>query len=215
MDSILNNLEAIVKNNRVVGISVSGGLDSTLLAYLLHNIKYKLDSDVRFMFFCVNRPDDSITHARRIVDYIDKQFNQHRSEIYIVGNGDLHHTEQVRSGMREAINQHHLDLLVTGVTKNPEELLPNYDYDKFKDADGTPYNGPVRVKPANPKFVNPFWDITKKETVKMIKDLNLIDIPRITHTCTGSKTTRCNRCWQCCERAWAFLENDFIDTGRM
>lgn len=215
MDSILNNLETIVKNNRVVGISVSGGLDSTLLAYLLHDIKYKLDSDTCFKFFCVDRPDDSIVHARRIVDYIDNHFNQPRSEIYVVGNGSLHHTEQVRSGMKEAITNHDLDLLVTGVTKNPDELLPNYAYDSFKDPDGTLYNGPVRVKPINPKFVNPFWDVTKEQTVKIIKELNLIDIPQITHTCTGSKTTRCNRCWQCCERAWAFLKNDFIDTGTM
>lgn len=215
MNSVLSILEDIVRNNIVVGISVSGGLDSTLLAYLLHDLKYKLDSGVQFKFFCVDRPDDSITHARRIVDYIDKCFNQSHSKIYIVGDGTLHHAEQVKSGMREAISQYGLDLLVTGVTKNPDELLPNYVYDSFKDLDGTIYNGPVRVKPQNPKFVNPFWDVTKQETVKLIKDMALIELPNITHTCTGSRTTRCNRCWQCCERAWAFLKNDYIDTGTM
>lgn len=220
MNKILLDLEHIIKSNKVVGISVSGGLDSTLLAYLLHDIKYKLNSDVQLKYFCVPRPDDSIAHVQRIVQYIDAHFNQPPSEIHIVGDGTLHHSEQVKSGMREAVQKYELDVLVTGVTKTPEscdppEYLPNYEYGKFVEPDGTPYNGPVRVKTQNPKFINPFWDITKVETVKLVKDLNLSFIPEITHTCTGSKSLRCNRCWQCCERAWAFSKNDLIDTGTM
>ena len=42
MDVVLSNLEFIVKDYNKVGISISGGLDSTLLAYLLHDFKYKL-----------------------------------------------------------------------------------------------------------------------------------------------------------------------------
>jgi 7-cyano-7-deazaguanine synthase in queuosine biosynthesis len=220
MDTIITNLENLIKNNKVIGISISGGLDSTLLAYLLHDIKYKTNSDISLKFFCVPRPDDSIVHARRIVDYIDSQFNQSTSVIHCVGQGDLHHSEQVKSGMREAIQKYDLDILVSAVTKNPEicdppEYLPNYAYGSFLEKDGTPYNGPVRVKPQNPKFINPFWDNTKADTVRLIKDLNLTEIPKITHTCTGSKTLRCNQCWQCCERAWAFAKNNLIDTGTM
>ena len=181
----------------------------------IDDIKYKIKSDVVFKFFCVDRPDDSMAHARRIVDYIDKTFNQPTSEIYKVGDGTLFHSEQVKSGMREAVQKYEFDILVAGVTKNPEEKLPGYEYDTFLDPDGTPYNGPIRVKPQNPKFINPFWDITKEETVKLIKELNLTEIPKITHTCTGSKSIRCGVCWQCCERAWAFAKNNFIDEGTM
>jgi hypothetical protein len=220
MNKILVDLENLIKNNKVIGISISGGLDSTLLAYLLHDIKYKTNSDVSLKFFCVPRPDDSIIHARRIVNYIDNKFNQSTSIIYSVGQGDLHHSEQVKSGMKEAIQTHDLDILVSAVTKNPEsceppEYLSNYRYDAFRESDGTPYNGPVRVKPKNPKIVSPFWDITKEETVRLMKELDLTDIPSITHTCTGSKSLRCNLCWQCCERAWAFAKNNLIDTGTM
>lgn len=79
MDTIITNLENLIKHNKVIGISISGGLDSTLLAYLLHDIKYKTNTD----------------------------------------------------------------------------------------------------------------------------------------TCTGSKNLRCNQCWQCCERSWAFAKNNLIDTGKM
>ena len=220
MNTILSDLENLIKSHKTIGISISGGIDSTLLAYLLHDIKYKTNSDVKLVFFCVPRPDDSIIHAQRIVDYIDKEFNQSPSQLHSVGNGDLYHAEQVKSGMREAIQKYELDILVTGVTKNPEDLdppqyLPNYKYNTFQNPDGTYYNGPIRVKPLNPKFISPFWNISKEETVKLIKELNLTEIPNITHTCTGSKDIRCNKCWQCCERAWAFYKNNMIDTGTM
>lgn len=217
MNTILSDLENLIKQHQVIGISISGGLDSTLLAYLLHDIKYKLGSNVELKFFCVERPDDSIIHAQRIVDYIDKCFDQPASIIHRVGSGDLYHSEQVKSGMREAIQKYELDILVTGVTKNPEDVGEKlkYEYDTFKNPDGTYYNGPNRIKPLNPKFVNPFWDITKEETVRLIKELNLTEIPKITHTCTGSKLLRCGKCWQCCERAWAFYKNNMIDTGTM
>lgn len=220
MNTILVDLENLIKNNKIIGISISGGVDSTLLAYLLHDIKYKTNSDVILKFFCVPRPDDSLVHAQRIVDYIDNHFNQPPSTIHCVGRGDLHHSEQVKSGMMEAIQSYDLDVLVSAVTKNPEscdppEYLSNYKYGEFTDPNGTPYNGPVRVKPKNPKIVSPFWDITKEHTVRLIKELNLTEIPKITHTCTGSKTLRCNRCWQCCERAWGFAKNNLIDTGTM
>jgi hypothetical protein len=220
MNTILSDIENIIKNHKTIGIAVSGGLDSTLLAYLLTYTKYKLQSSAELKYFCVPRPDDSILHARRVVDYIDRWFNQPPSTIYSVGQGDLHHSEQVKSGMREAIQTHNLDILVAGVTMNPEscnppEYLPNYEYGKFTEPDGTPYNGPIRVKPQNPKFINPFWNVTKEETVALMKEMQLTEIPNITHTCTGSKSKRCGVCWQCCERAWAFAKNDLIDTGTM
>lgn len=220
MNDILKQLEDIVVNKRNIGISVSGGLDSTLLAYLLHDIKHKTNSPAKLQYFCVPRPDDSIVHVERVVAYIDSYFKQPPSKIHIVGDGTLHHREQVKSGMREAVQKYDIDVLVTGVTKTPEsceppEYLPNYEYGKFIDPDGTPYNGPVRVKTQNPKFINPFWGITKVETVGLIKELGLAVIPEITHSCTGSKSIRCGRCWQCCERAWAFSKNDFIDKGTM
>lgn len=220
MNNILVDLENLIKNNKIIGITVSGGVDSTLLAYLLHDIKYKTNSDVTLKFFCVPRPDDSMIHAQRIVDYIDQHFNQTPSIIHQVGSGDLHHSKQVRSGMIEALQNYELDILLQAVTKNPEscdppEYLQNYRYGEFKEPDGTPYNGPIRVKPQHPKVVSPFWDVTKAEIVRLIKELNLTEIPTITHTCTGSKSLRCNQCWQCCERAWAFAKNNLIDTGTM
>jgi hypothetical protein len=215
MKNILTDVEEILEKYRKIGLLVSGGLDSSLLAYLLHDIKYKTNRNNSFEFFVVPRPDDSVVHVNRIVDYLDNQFNQPKSTIHIVGRGDLHHSKQVTSGMTEAVLNYDCDIYLSATTTNPPELLPNYKYGFFREPDGTPYNGPVRKKSYHPKLIDIFWDYTKEDTVKIIKDYDLADIMNLTHTCTGSKSTRCNACWQCCERAWAFKKNNLIDTGTM
>lgn len=215
MKSILSDVEDILKKYHKIGLLVSGGLDSSLLAYLLHDIKYKTNGDNIFEFFVVPRPDDSVIHVNRVVDYIDNHFNQPKSTIHVVGTGDLHHSKQVTSGMKDAVMNYDCDIFLSSTTTNPPVLLPNYAYGKFVEPDGTPYNGPIRKKSWHPKLIDIFWDYTKYDTVKIVKDMNLTDIMNLTHTCTGSNLLRCKICWQCCERAWAFKENNFIDTGTM
>lgn len=217
---ILKIIEDLVKTNDTIGVFVSGGVDSTILSYLLHDARAKYKPSLSIKYFCVRRPDDSAQHARRVVDYIDSVFNLKESVINYVGDGSLHHRDQVKSGIIEAMQNYEFDILLTGVTLNPEnanppEMLQNYEYGRFVDPDGFVYNGPTRVESKHPKLFNPFWNYTKKDTVKIIKDFNLVDIPNITHSCTASKTTKCGKCWQCCERAWAFAKNDMIDTGTM
>ena len=214
MRSIITDLEVLLEKYQSIGLLVSGGLDSTLLAYLLHDIVSKKNLTNTFQFFVVPRPDDSVLHVNRVVDYISKHFNI-RPIIHVVCTGDLHHSKQVTSGIREALENYDCDIFLSSITTNPPEKLPNYAYGTFLEPDGTSYDGPIRIKSWHSKLLDPFWDYTKEDTVKIIKDYNLIDIMNLTHTCTGSKSIRCNRCWQCCERSWAFNKNNFIDTGTM
>lgn len=214
MRSIITDLEVLLEKYQSIGLLVSGGLDSTLLAYLLHDIVSKKNLTNTFQFFVVPRPDDSVLHVNRIVDYIGKHFNV-PTTIHVVGNGDVHLSKQVTTGIRDAILNYDCDIYLSSITTNPPELLPGYEYGKFCDVDGTPYNGPIRIKSWHPKLLDPFLNYTKQDTVKIIKDMNLTEIMNLTHTCTGSKSIRCNRCWQCCERTWAFNKNNFKDTGTM
>jgi hypothetical protein len=221
MRTILSDVEDILNKYNNIGIMISGGLDSALLAYLLHDIKYKQNRTTKLNFFVVPKPDGSVMHATNVINYLDMHFNQSASELHIVGNPEgLHHSKMLTSGLIRAIKDFDCEVFLTAVTTNPEQATPpeqllNYEYGKFLEPDGTPYNGPVRVKANHPRVIDAFWDYTKQDTVKIIKDMNLTELVKITHTCTGSKTIRCNKCWQCCERAWAFAKNDFIDKGTM
>jgi hypothetical protein len=214
MKNILLDVESILKKYHNIGVMVSGGLDSTLLAYLLYDIRNKNELTNQIQLFVVPRPDDSYLHVQRVVRYLDKHFNM-KSDIIIAGTGDVHHSKQLASGLKEVIQKYDCDVFLTAITTNPPEKLPNYQYGTFKDENGVAYDGPNRIKSNHPRIVDAFWDYTKKDTVKLIKDLNLTEIMNLSHTCTGSKLIRCGKCWQCCERAWGFSQNNFKDTGKM
>lgn len=219
MKNIYKDVEAVLEKYQNIGIFISGGLDSTVLAYLLFDIRNKTNRKNKLSLFVVPRPDNSYEHALRVIDYLEKTFDM-STDLNVVGTGDVHHTKQLTSGLKEAVEKYECDIYLTAITTNPEnanpaEKLPNYQYDTFKDENGVPYNGPKRIKSWSPKVFDVFWDYTKIDTVRVIKEMGLTEIPNITHTCTGSKSLRCGRCWQCCERAWGFERNNYKDTGTM
>lgn len=196
---IILDLDRILLSKKNIGIFVSGGFDSTLLTYLLFSERNKLGTGNNFSFFTVNRTDDSVVHANKIVSYICNEFADNNSMIRIVGDPDLHHSKQVSSGITEIYDRKDIDVILLADTSNPPAVQ----------------HGPIRTKSLDPKIYQPFFNYTKDVLVKMAIDLNLTDIMEMSHTCTESKLLRCNNCWQCMERAWAFKECKYNDPGVM
>jgi hypothetical protein len=197
---IISNIESTVLNYKIIGLLVSGGFDSTLVSYLVHDARARLNTDNIFEYFTVPRYDDSVIHANRIIDFIDDKFNVVSSIRHIVGDPDLHHSQQVRSGIRDVLNKYeYINVLLVGDNVTPTELP----------------GGPPRGKSNQPKIYQPVHEYTKDVLVQIAMDMNLIEIMKITHTCTESKTLRCNLCWQCRERAWAFNKCNYTDPGTM
>jgi hypothetical protein len=194
--TIHSTLLPILSNGRKIGIFCSGGFDSTLLLFICLSIIKEENLDTHLQVFTVPRHDDSIVHAQRVVDYMNRRFNISLS-IRAVGDPDLEHYKQVSSGLGPALQ--YCDQILLGDTTNPEEVP----------------NGPDRVRSMNEQFVQPFMDSTKRSTVMLSIEVDFIECQTLTHTCTESKTVRCGWCWQCRERAWAFDVNDLIDIGAM
>jgi len=194
--TIHSTLLPILSNGRKIGIFCSGGFDSTLLLFICLSIIKEENLDTHLQVFTVPRHDDSIVHAQRVVDYMNRRFNISLS-IRAVGDPDLEHYKQVSSGLGPALE--YCDQILLGDTTNPEEIP----------------NGPDRVRSMNEQFVQPFIDYTKRSTVMLSIEVGFIECQTLTHTCTESKTVRCGWCWQCRERAWAFEINDLIDIGAM
>lgn len=213
--TIYDDVRSVLEKYHNIGVMVSGGLDSTVLTYLLLSLK----KDNVIELFVVPRPDDSHLHAMRVKAYLDKTFDVNL-QLNVVGTGDVHHSKQVTSGIKEAVENYDCDVFLTSTTKNPEsldppEMLPGYQYGTFLSPEGIPYDGPKRVRSWHEKVFDVFWDYSKRDVVAVLKEKKLDDIAALTHTCTASKTIRCSRCWQCCERAWAFEKNDYKDIGTM
>jgi hypothetical protein len=166
----------------------------------MHDLRKKQNSGNIFEFFTVPRYDDSVIHATRIIKFLDDRFNNTVSNLHVVGNPVLHHSEQVRSGLAESVNLYtHMDVFLLADTRNPTELS----------------SGPNRKRAVSAKIMQPFFDLTKKDTVQLCIDISQQEIMKLSHTCTESKLLRCSTCWQCRERAWAFEQCKYVDPGEM
>jgi hypothetical protein len=187
----------LLADNKKIGLFASGGFDSTLLLFVCLTIYQQHRLPLNLRIFTVPRHDDSIAHASRIVNFFNEQFNT-SLEISTVGNPNLSHEQQVLSGVMQARDL--CDHLLIGDTSNPTHLP----------------NGPARVRSMSPRFVQPFFDWTKKQTVQLAHELGQLEkIAELTHTCTESSSIRCGQCWQCLERAWGFSQNNLADNGTM
>jgi 7-cyano-7-deazaguanine synthase in queuosine biosynthesis len=186
----------ILDQDKTFGFFISGGLDSAVLLYICCLIRKQENLPSHFEIVTVPRYDNSSVHSSQVVNWINNQFNVNLLTT-IAGNPDLHHSMQVLSGIRIMFSK--LDYLMLGDTMNPAHLP----------------GGPTRNVSNEKKIIQPFIKTYKDTTVKLAIELGLFDLMSITHTCTESKTLRCNICWQCKERAWAFSANNFIDLGTM
>lgn len=200
MNTILADIDSIVQAYNAIGISISGGFDSALLSYLVHESRSRLGTQNTIEFFTVPRYDDSWIHAERVINYIDITFNRNvASKHTIVGNPNIHHSHQVISGVTEVLRKFAINVLLAGENITPADLP----------------NGPLRAQSNHPRLKLPFFNYTKDVLVQLAIDKNLTEIMKISHTCTESTTLRCNMCWQCRERAWAFKQCGYTDPGTM
>lgn len=179
------------------GLLLSGGLDSAVLLYLLIRDFPNIDLQP----FTIPKHDGSALYADPIIDHFNEKFNLHIPSSIFVGNPDAHHTMQSTTAIIEIFKKHHCDFLFMGVNTNPAEL---------NDLDGAPKR---KLESPNPRLIYPFAYMTKDAILKIMFDNNQEDLAEITHSCTEQKVGRCNKCWQCTERAWAFTKLNKIDKG--
>ena len=198
LDALTAKIKEIVGQNDRIGVMVSGGLDSTLLLYMVASYFPKFGKTL--VAFTVPRTDDSIVHAERVVRWVEDTFEM-KIERQEVGDPTLFHSRQVNSGVEQAVDM--VDIVLLGDTWLPTVKLK-----------GTT---PIRYENKHPK-VNQIYlklKFNKVDTVGIVNELGLRSVFTLSHTCTQSKDIRCGNCWQCNERAWAFTELGVTDPGEM
>ena len=180
------------------GILISGGLDSAILLALIA----KDNPTVNIQPFSVPKFDGSYHYVKSIIDFINTKYNSNIPYSKIVGNPNLHHSQQNASGVREIFEKNYVDFLFIGLNQNPPELS------NMPSAPKRPTHS------NNPRILLPFIELYKDKILNLAYENNLEELINITHTCTEMTDTRCNTCWQCQERAWAFRQLKRIDTGK-
>jgi len=184
--------------NKNYGIMLSGGLDSAVLMYLI----VKQHPSVKLQPFTIDKTDGAALYANQIIDHFNKKFGLSVPYTIYVGDPTLHHRLQSTSAVIDIFNNYSIDYLFNGINQNPPEL------------DNLP-GAPQRDKRSNSlKIIFPFVDFLKTDILKIMVEHGQEDLMGITHSCTEQKDGRCNQCWQCTERAWAFSSIEMIDTGK-
>lgn len=187
-----------------VGIMVSGGLDSAILLYLLAKEMQDTGSTATINVFSVPRPTDGFDcNVSTIVDYVNMRLNMNIGMPIVYGKADMHHSVIVYTAYLGILEDHLADCIFLGDTANPDVEMTGVCNTSW----------PRRLKDYRENVMQPFLTFSKKYVVSVCKEFNLDELAKITHSCTVEKRTRCNKCFQCQERAWAYRCNDYQDPG--
>lgn len=179
------------------GIMLSGGLDSaTLLGLLLLENK-----NINIQPFTIPKTDGAILYADPVIAHINSKFETSVPNTIEVGNPNVHHRQQSKTAVKEIFENHNIDRLFIAINRNPEEL---------NELPGAPKRD---TRSNNFKVIFPFVDLLKTDIIRLAIENNLVELFDITHSCTEQQRGRCEKCWQCTERAWAFSQLQLDDAG--
>jgi len=209
-----------------IGISLSGGADSALLAYLVMS---KTDADIYFttqVRMWKTRPWQRYI-AQDVVGWFRKKFNNRIEHIegFIPPEMEEPHTTYItdeygktKPGNRIILRAHNeyiahtykLDAWFAGVNKNPDIDIPGSLEERNKGV------LPLHTTHMGIDICHPFVYTKKDWIIQQYYDLNITDLLDITRSCEGefddldytTYTPRqivptCGECFWCKEREWA------------
>ena len=188
----------VLEQHNKIGIMFSGGLDSGTLTWCILKCIQDNQLDNKITLYTTPRPDNSLVHSQKIKEILQADFGiklKHKAR----GDINLHHSLQVSHGLQYAQTEN--DQIFIAENRQPEHLLT----DHFER---------IRLDEPHRKVSQPFFDETKDFIVGLAIECGLTDIMEYTHSCTETPDLRCNECWWCQERAWAFEQHNYTDPGR-
>jgi len=182
-----------IKPTDRLGMMLSGGMDSALLLYLL-----SLNTQNEIVCFTIPKTDGAANYVNPIIAWVNGKLGRNIQGSKLIGNPKLYHSAIINEAIKSIENEY--DFLYFAGNSYPSEILPG---------------GPNRIKRVNPKHIQPFFDCYKTDIVRSYIEFGILDLILLTHTCTEWEFGRCNNCWQCRERAWAFNQLNIQDIGTL
>ena len=188
-----------------IGVSVSGGADSSILLYLL----MKHATVPIHAISCSNQAKRNL-NPRHAFNVIEKC-------IELTGNNNVkHHTYFVEvknrstylAGLMEFIDNKTVEMMYTGFTSNP----PIEVTDKFVlplPNETGPRRDPTQLRPvySYPTVYTPFTNLDKQDIYEIYKREGVLEsLYPLTYSCEdpSKNPEHCGQCWWCEERKWGF-----------
>lgn len=195
----VSNIEIDIHEGKV-GICASGGVDSSLLLYILmSHLSVPLH-----IFTCTNKKKNfsnlkAITNViKKCIDLTDNKNIFHH----------IHYVEEQNENNMYLFSHFSLvKILYTGITQNPPiEVTDTWNQPTTENVERNP-NIKRDLYHRNDTFYTPFHRINKKVIYEMYKELNLLDsLYPLTRSCENEDLLEghCGECWWCEERLWGF-----------
>ena len=195
-----------LNNYKKIGISLSGGADSALLAFLA--MKFFKNQIVFFTTASKEKKYITVKHSINVIKKcIELTNNNNVSQIIEYVNSQ--ERELFLNSLLEKVNNNFVDVIITATTNIPSIS----DRDLFSnklDLNIENRRSPLNKKPLftnENKLYHPFINKDKKEIKKIYESFNLLDsLFPLTRSCESFDVfdKHCGKCWWCEERQWAF-----------
>jgi hypothetical protein len=193
---IVVNLQQDIK----YGIMLSGGLDSTVLLYLM----LERCPTASIQPFYIAKHDGSFAYIDGIIEYINMLFNIRMPTPIKVGSPDISHSQINQVGIRHVLFKYpKIEKLYIGINQNPPQPWgdPKWQFPNRPTSNNSP------------RLEMPFLQLYKTHIVDLVDQFKIQALADLTHTCTEQVTGRCLKCFQCNERMWAYETLGLKDTG--
>lgn len=199
-----------VKN---VGIKISGGADSAIVAYMLALYKknYRPDISLNLITTLAETKPFQIEFSKRvaekITDLLDIPFDNHYTNISRAGFDYIAEQKDLQDRL---YSEGLIDVHFMGMTANPpDHVLTEYGFSPEDTAHtiertrkSVPH--PVRIG----RSYKPLINIDKKGVAELYNSLGVMDsLFPLTRSCediTTDFSSHCGKCWWCKERMWGF-----------
>lgn len=183
-----------------VGVSCSGGADSSILLYLLmKHTKHKI-----YVFTTGNnqKTRKNVAAAVRVVEKCIQLTGNSNIEHHI-SYTDVQSWETTFPKLEMYLMAGFVTCIYTGITSNPpeEQLSGNVELNRNPTVE-------KRTWYLGNHVCSPFYNIDKKKISQLYQQENIIDklfpLTRSCETTNDIGLDHCGECWWCKEREWAF-----------
>lgn len=167
-----------IPSEGTVGLYLSGGVESSLLLYLLA----KLNVNVRC--YTIIQPNVCVRRIRDIITWVNDTLNTNLSFLEEIHDKNPTSDRTFVRWILLYFRTGEIDNFVIGSNK----FMPHL---------------PERRYFEHERVIIPFKDMYKNEIVQLYRDHNIWELLEITHSCYIQKYGHCGTCLNCTERVWA------------
>ena len=186
------------KQKELLGVLISGGIDSAILYYLILLENIKMGNIHEIVPCIVPRSQLSNRLAVAVVKQVQRSLNLPYVKPVKVGDGSLPDHRQVSSGMAEAASAGFKKLYLGVIVRLPEHSI-----------------GWVVVKIVDTSLQKvPMINLDKSHIIDLVIKMKQECLFHITSSCDLT-TGRCGQCNGCVEREWGFKQVGAVDPGKL